>query len=181
MKVFFSTSICLLTLLLQCSTADAELAGTWVGNVTCGGQYIEPQPWPLTVNVIGANGHYTVTASTPNAAGTGTINGSSVSFTLQMLMNAAHFSGRIVGNRMSGTYVQGGSGPCSWFASSPTATKPQPSISTSDAHPPKHSDIPVGPTSTGPNPNPNTYLGGLPPGPPGSGAVLAHPPSVPAH
>src|SRR2546428_4416387 len=76
-----------------------NLAGTWTGSVTCNGQYIEPQPWPLTLNVTGsAAGQYTIAAHTPNGAGTGTINGTSVSFTLATLLNTARFNGIIVGN-----------------------------------------------------------------------------------
>jgi hypothetical protein len=103
---------------LLCSTALAQnLSGTWKGNVTCNGQYVEPQPWPLTIVVTGSNGHYTLTANTPNSAGAGTINGNKVEFTESIMgLNTAHNIGTVVGNRMSGTYVQGGSGPCTWFA-----------------------------------------------------------------
>lgn len=102
------------------SSLAQNLSGTWVGNVTCRGQYVEPQPWPLTVNVAGTNGNYTVTAATPNAAGAGVITGNRVTFTLQILFNTAQFTGTVVGNRMSGSYVQGGAAaPCSWFAVAP--------------------------------------------------------------
>ncbi len=110
-----------IALLLGLSSSFAQnLAGTWIGNVTCRGQYVEPQPWPLTVNVAGTNGNYTVTAATPNAAGAGVIIGNRVTFTLQIFFNTAHFTGTVVGNRMSGSYVQGGAAaPCSWFAVAP--------------------------------------------------------------
>ncbi len=111
---FISASALGLVAALLSLNADArDLSGVWVGNVTCRGQYIEPQPWPLTVTVAGN----AVAASTPNAAGAGVVSGSTVTFTLTMLMNAAHFTGTVSGNTMRGTYVQGGSGPCSWFAS----------------------------------------------------------------
>lgn len=89
-----------------------EYDGAWVGNVTCNGQYVEPQPWPLTVVVTGG----VVAASTPNGSGTGVIAGSRVTFTLATIGNAAHFTGTVHGRRMSGSYVQMGSGPCTWFA-----------------------------------------------------------------
>jgi hypothetical protein len=90
-----------------------------VGNVTCRGQYAEPQPWPLTVNVAGP----VVTAIVPNGTGTGTISGNSVTFTLHTFLNAAHFTGSINGDTMSGTYMQGGTAaPCDWFAKAPGRT-----------------------------------------------------------
>jgi hypothetical protein len=63
---------------------------------------------------------------------------------------------------------------------SPVSPQKSTSTATNDAAvtPPTRSDIPVGPTSTGPNPNPLNYLG-LPPSPPGSAPVVAYP--RPAH
>jgi len=126
------------------SSFAQNLSGAWVGNVTCRGQYVEPQPWPLTVTVAGANGNYTVAAATPNAAGAGVITGNRVTFTLQIFFNTAHFTGTIVGNRMSGSYVQGGAAaPCSWFAVAPAGvalTAPKPSLA-----PPK--TTPASPTA----------------------------------
>jgi hypothetical protein len=97
--------------------ANAQHDGTYVGNVTCNGQYVEPQPWPLTVVVTGG----VVAASTPNAAGAGAIAGNHVTFTLATFGNAAHFNGTLHGRKMSGHYVQMGSGPCIWFATKAAA------------------------------------------------------------
>jgi len=140
---FISTSLLSLVFALIAWDAHADnMTGAWVGNVTCRGQYIEPQPWPLTVNVVGANGNYTVAAATPNSAGGGTISGNRVTFTMQVFLNTAHFTGTIVGNRMSGRYVQGGSGPCDWFAIAPGTGLAAPST------PPAQSKEPGGIAST---------------------------------
>jgi hypothetical protein len=114
-----ATVAAVLNILAETQGFAADLSGTWIGNVTCRGQYVEPQPWPLTVNVIGSQGYYTVTASVPNGSGTGTISGTSITFTIATFLNAAHFTGTIDLNAhaMTGTYVQGmAAAPCSWFA-----------------------------------------------------------------
>lgn len=98
------------TVQLATPVQAASYDGVWVGNVTCNGQYIEPQPWPLTVTVTGG----AIAASTPNASGAGVIAGNRVTFTLATIGNAAHFTGTVHGRTMSGTYVQMGSGPCTW-------------------------------------------------------------------
>jgi hypothetical protein len=106
----------LIALLAQLSAnplAAQGLDGTWVGNVTCNNQYWEPQPWPLTINITGR----TLTLTTPNTSGTGTITGKFVSWKMSNLLNVVHGSGTVSGNRMSGTYIQPLTGaPCSWVA-----------------------------------------------------------------
>lgn len=99
------------------SVVAQELAGTWTGRVTCGGQYAEAAPWPITIVLTPSGGGYSVAASMPNASGTGRAQGNSISFTASNFLNSLNFSGQISGARMSGRYTQSGSGACSWSAS----------------------------------------------------------------
>lgn len=99
------------------SVSAQNLAGTWNGRVTCGGQYLEAAPWPITLVLTPSSGGvYSVAASMPNAQGTGRAQGNSISFTASNFLNSLKFSGNIAGARMSGRYTQSGSGPCSWTA-----------------------------------------------------------------
>jgi hypothetical protein len=104
-----------------------DLSGTWTGNTTCNGQYLEPQPWPLTINVTraGIGGRYTLTVSSPNSSGDGTIESNVVIFKESigpLGLNHATGTGTVVGNRMGGLYRQGGTArPCTWNASRRTS------------------------------------------------------------
>jgi hypothetical protein len=107
-----------LAVCLDASLGWAEdLSGTWIGNVTCNGQYLEPQPWPLTLNVTSSGGRYTLTASTPNSSGEGTIEFNVVIFKQTGLfgLNQSTFTGTVAGNRMDGLYRQSTTArPCTW-------------------------------------------------------------------
>jgi hypothetical protein len=102
--------------LLSPSVAQ-ELAGQWVGRVTCGGQYAEMPDWKLVLSVSHSGGaSYALQASMSNAQGAGSIRGSSVSFSAGNFLNSLTFRGTVSGSRMSGKYTQATGHVCSWNA-----------------------------------------------------------------
>lgn len=106
-KVLFLTALLAFTLLTS-SVWAADISGKWT--LTMWGAGAE-ESVPLVIKVAGEN--LTITCSHPmlkELAGTGTLKGDAISFNLKSSSMEFSFTGKVAGNKMSGTRKVGSIG-----------------------------------------------------------------------